>query len=222
MDQGDKMKRKLINFFIVLLTIIIFSGACAGSYLYFTLKSLNKDSQNLNSKNNVKPIDVKGHEPVNILILGVDVGTPNSKDVNDPKRTDTMLLMNYNPDTSKVTLISIPRDTAVSINGRRQINEAHAIGGVSESVKVVENLLHIDINYFGKIDYAGFRKIIDSIGGIDIQIPYRMDYDDPTQNLSIHFNKGETVHLNGKKAEEFFRWRKNNDGTGFADGDIEE
>jgi hypothetical protein len=47
-----------------------------------------------------------------------------------------------------------------------------------------------------------------------------MDYDDDAQNLHIHFKKGETVHLDGKKAEEYFRWRKNNDGTGLADGDL--
>ncbi len=48
-----------------------------------------------------------------------------------------------------------------------------------------------------------------------------MNYDDPGQDLHIHFNKGETVHLDGKKAEEFFRWRKNNDGTGLANGDVD-
>ena len=47
-----------------------------------------------------------------------------------------------------------------------------------------------------------------------------MDYDDDAQDLHINFKAGETVHLDGKKAEEFFRWRKNNDGTGFADGDL--
>ncbi len=53
-----------------------------------------------------------------------------------------------------------------------------------------------------------------------MDITRNMNYDDPSQNLHIHFQKGTTVHLDGKKAEEFFRWRKNNNGTGFADGDL--
>jgi anionic cell wall polymer biosynthesis LytR-Cps2A-Psr (LCP) family protein len=71
-----------------------------------------------------------------------------------------------------------------------------------------------------EINYEGFRKFIDAIGGIDTVIPYNMDYDDPTQNLHIHFNKGQKIHMDGKKAEEFVRWRKNNDGGGYARGDL--
>ncbi|MCJ7690490.1 MAG: LCP family protein, partial [Clostridiaceae bacterium] len=58
------------------------------------------------------------------------------------------------------------------------------------------------------------------IGGVDMYIERTMDYDDGSQNLSIKFEKGTTVHLDGKKAEEFFRWRKNNDGSGFKEGDL--
>ena len=109
----------------------------------------------------------------------------------------------------------------IKINGKNQkINAAHAIGGVTYAVDAVEKLLGIRIDYYGKIDYEGFRKVIDAIGGVDMDITRTMDYDDPSQDLSIHFKKGTTVHLDGKKAEEFFRWRKNNDGAGLADGDL--
>jgi anionic cell wall polymer biosynthesis LytR-Cps2A-Psr (LCP) family protein len=53
-----------------------------------------------------------------------------------------------------------------------------------------------------------------------MEISSNMNYDDDSQNLHIHFEKGETVHLDGEKAEEFFRWRKNNNGTGLAEGDL--
>ena len=85
---------------------------------------------------------------------------------------------------------------------------------------MVEDLLGIQINYTVKIDYNAFRQFIDAIGGIEMEIERDMYYDDPSQDLHISFKGGTVEHLDGKKAEEFFRWRKNNDGTGLATGDI--
>jgi LCP family protein required for cell wall assembly len=130
--------------------------------------------------------------------------------------------MNYNPKTSDINIVSIPRDTLIEINNKnRKINEAHAIGGVGYLIDAAEKLLDVKINYYSKLDYQGFRKIIDTIGPIEMKINRKMDYDDAAQNLHIHFNKGETVKLDGEKAEEFFRWRKNNDGTGLVLGDLD-
>ena len=153
--------------------------------------------------------------------MGVDVGTPGATNADDPKRTDTLILAHYNAEDKKINLISIPRDTLIEINGKNQkINAAHAIGGVKYAVAAVETLLDIQIDYYGKINYEGFDKVINAIGGIDMDITRQMDYEDPTQDLSIHFDKGTSVHLDGKKAEEFFRWRKNTDGSGFENGDL--
>jgi LCP family protein required for cell wall assembly len=132
-----------------------------------------------------------------------------------------MVLLHYNSETNEMNVVSIPRDTLIKINGKNiKINSAHAIGGVEYAVDAVEKLLNIDIDYYGKVNYEGFRKLIDSVGGVEMEIERNMNYDDPSQNLHIHFKKGETVHLDGEKAEQFFRWRKNNNGTGLADGDL--
>lgn len=82
-------------------------------------------------------------------------------------------------------------------------------------------ILDIEINYMVEVDYEGFRDLVDAIGGVEMYIEQDMFYDDDEQNLHIKFNKGETVNLDGKKAEEFFRWRQNNDGTGFENGDLD-
>lgn len=223
MNKKKKRKRKHRGLLIVLIMIFLFSIGI-GSYglLHHYLSSFSKKSKEENKNLNTKAV-VK-NDPVNILLLGVDVGTPGSKDKNDPKRTDTMLLVNYNPKTSKVTMVSIPRDTLIKINGKNaKINDAHARNGVNGAIDAVSKLLDVSINYYGKINYEGFDKVIDAIGGIDMPINYRMDYDDPVQNLHIHFKKGTTVHLDGKKAEEFFRWRKNNAGLsgGLPMGDLD-
>jgi LCP family protein required for cell wall assembly len=149
---------------------------------------------------------------VNILLTGTDLSE---------QRTDTILILSYNQQDKTMKAVSVPRDTLVELNGQRaKINVANEYGGESLLITTVGNLLKIKINYYAAVNYAGFDKLIDSIGGVDMTIPYNMNYDDPVQNLHIHFTKGTYVHLNGKKAEEFFRWRKNNDGSGLPTGDL--
>lgn len=160
-------------------------------------------------------------QSLNILLMGVDIGDVNQIDNESIKRTDTLMILNYNTKTKAVNLISIPRDTLVNINGTNyKINSAYALGGYSRLETEVENLLDININYIVRIDYNAFREFIDAIGGVEMTIEQNMYYDDEGQNLHINFKAGETVKLDGKKAEEFFRWRKNNDGTGLATADL--
>lgn len=159
---------------------------------------------------------------VNILVLGMDIGDVTQVNNKSIKRTDTIMLINYNKSTKKTQVISIPRDTLVNENKNRyKINAAFETGGDKKIKSVVESMLSTTINYIVKIDYAAFRGFIDAIGGIDTEVERDMLYDDPGQNLHINFKKGTTVHLDGQKAEEFFRWRKNNDGSGFANGDLD-
>lgn len=208
------MNKKFYIAAAVFLAIIASSALIVYSYLNsFSRKNVQGNT------NYMEPKDVKSGQPLNVLLLGLDVGTVGSQ--NSPQRSDTMMLLHYEPETAAVSMVSIPRDTRVSINGNYQkINAANAIGGQPLAVKTVEELLGIDVNYYVSVDYSGFRRIIDRIGGVDVVVPYDMDYDAESQDLHIHFKKGEKVHLNGQRAEEFVRWRKNNDGTGFADGDM--
>ncbi|WP_435788620.1 LCP family protein [Clostridium sp.] len=220
---------KIVNykrFALVAIVAIVTVISVAFIWFYSFLAGFNNDAIDLkNSTGNIEGNGAgqiaKSDESYNILVMGVDIGDPNSKSANDPKRTDTMILAHYNAENKKVNLVSIPRDILIKIDNRNQkINNAHALGGVVGAVDAVEVLLGTQIDYYGKINYEGFRSVIDAIGGVDIYIERTMDYDDATQDLSIKFEKGTTVHLDGKKAEEFFRWRKNNDGSGFANGDI--
>lgn len=176
----------------------------------------------IGSKSMPSSIDVSSSDPVNILVLGMDIGDPKQVDNQSIKRTDTIMVLNYNPANNKLTVVSIPRDTLINVNDRNvKVNAAYAIGGYPKMKAEAESLLNIKINYLVKIDYNAFREIIDALGGIEMKIERNMIYDDEGQNLHINFKAGETVNLDGKKAEEFFRWRKNNDGSGFANGDLD-
>jgi LCP family protein required for cell wall assembly len=211
-DNSTTMLEKLVLGVIALIITFIIVSLVSG------VSALMK----VGSKSMPSSIKVSSNEPVNILLLGVDIGDPKQVDNQSIKRTDTIMVLNYNPANKRLNVVSIPRDTLININDRNaKINAAYAIGGYPKIKSETENLLNIKINYMVKIDYNAFREIVDALGGIEMKIERNMIYDDEGQNLHINFKAGETVNLDGKKAEEFFRWRKNNDGSGLANGDLE-
>lgn len=217
--KSTVIKRAIKAACLTILILIVLGGI----YLFSFIASLN----NSDVIAGVKP---KANETVNILLLGMDIGDAENASNTSARRTDTMMLLNYNPRTDNIKVVSIPRDTLIEVenahdgNGNYipywKINAAYVLGGEQEVIEQVESLLDIKVNYLVEIDYAAFRNLIDAVGGVEMYIDRDMYYDDDAQGLHIYFNKGETVLLDGQKAEEFFRWRKNNDGTGLEDGDL--
>ncbi|MGL5150279.1 MAG: LCP family protein [Clostridium sp.] len=209
---GKIIKRSLTVFICLLAVVFLIVGFNIISFL-----------SKINSNDMIAPLEVGGNESYNVLMLGMDIGDVNNVENKDIKRTDTIMVFNYHPKTKKANLVSIPRDMLIKTpNGNNaKINSAFTIGGEKYIKEQVESLIGTKINYMVKIDYQAFRDFIDAIGGIEMYIERDMYYDDDSQNLHINFKGGETKELNGKEAEEFFRWRKNNDGTGFANGDLD-
>lgn len=205
-DGTNKFEKIILGVISLFLTFTVFSIISG----FIALMEVGSQSM-------PKASNPSGNKPVNILLLGMDIGDPNQEDNKDIKRTDTIMVVNYNPETDKITTVSVPRDTLIQNNGNSvKINSAFAIGGYSRIKTEVEGLLNVNINYIVKVDYDAFVDIIDAIGGVKMKIERNMIYDDEGQNLHINFKAGETVKLDGQKAQEFFRWRKNNDGSGFA------
>jgi len=165
------------------------------------------DSLSANSNNTINDIFkpfMKSRGPFNVLVLGGDKVNKNS---------DTMMLVNFDPVTYKINVMSIPRDTKVKIEKNyRKINYAYPHGGEDLAVQTVSGLMDVNIKYFVFVDTAAFRKIIDLLGGVEINVPADMDYDDPTQNLHIHLKKGVKT-LNGDESEQFIRFRDPNKWT---------
>lgn len=210
-DGTNKFEKIILGIISLFLVFAIFSTISG----FIALMEVGSQSM-------PKASSPSGNKSVNILLLGMDIGDTNQEDNKYIKRTDTIIVINYNPDTDKIVTVSVPRDTLIENNGNDiKINSAFAIGGYSRIKTEVENLLNININYIVKLDYDAFVDIIDAIGRVKMKIERNMIYDDEGQNLHINFKAGETVKLDGQKAQEFFRWRKNNDGSGFANGDLD-
>ena len=164
-------------------------------------------------------IKQKNKDEILFLMMGVD-----AKDVKKSKgtRTDTMMLVKVNFDTGDINLLSIPRDTRVLVKDREdKINHAHAFGGPSLTMKTVRDFLNLDVDYYVKVDYKLVMAVVEAIDGIKIDVPRNMNYNDPYCDppLNINLKKGFQT-LNGQQAHDFLRWRKNNDGTGYPEGDI--
>jgi len=130
--------------------------------------------------------------------------------------TDTIIVVRYDIPNQAISMVSVPRDSLVerTCNGRtyRKINAAYAYGGIEELKSAVTGLLGIPIDYYVKVDINAFVRLVDKVGGIDFEVPVRMCYDDPTQNLHIHYDKGWHYGLNGQQVLEIARCRSNSDG----------
>jgi len=150
--------------------------------------------------------------PVNILVMGVDrvpQAKAGSKELFNG-RSDTMLLLRVDPTDDSVKLLSIPRDTQVSIPtvGVTKVNDANVRGGSELAARTVSGLLNgISIDRYVRVDTAAFRELVDLLGGVEVYVPERMSYIDQTQKLKIDLSPGLQT-LNGDQAEQFARFRQ--------------
>lgn len=144
-------------------------------------------------------------ERVNGLILGTD---------ESGQRTDFIMFVSYNPQTRKVNIISVPRDTRVPDSIDRKINSIYQKDKQNSTINEVEKILGVSIKYYAVVNFKGLRTIVDDIGGVPVDVPIDMHYHDPYQNLNIDLNKGYQI-LNGKNAEGFVRFRH-----GYSDADL--
>jgi len=201
---------RFLKIFALLLALSMIS-ITTGIYIY--LESLDSSGFSNSVPANL-PVEneQKNPEKVKVLILGTD-GTSS----NNSCRTDTMIVVSYNANTQKGYVLSIPRDTMVTIPGHgvQKINAAYSIGGPKLAIEEVSQLTGEDISYYVKIDYEGFKKLVDAIDGVEMNVPVDMNYDDYAGNLHIHLKKG-WQHLDGEKALQLVRFRH-----GYAMQDLE-
>ncbi len=132
----------------------------------------------------------------------------------DGYMTDTIMAVSVDTVEKKINLVSIPRDTRVNARrGLKKINGAYGAGGVSQLQSEVASVLGFTTDFYIKVELEGLITLVDAIGGVEFDIPQRMRYHDPTQNLHIDFQKG-LQHLDGRAAMELLRFR------GYSAGDL--
>lgn len=181
--------------------------------LYTDTVTLKKDSPNNSSKDkpeNKRINDIKSKaKGFNFYISGIDTFGPLSKN----SRSDVNIILSINPDSKKIQITTIPRDSYVRIQGGGN-NEydklTHAgIYGINSSVDTLEKLFDLPINYYARVNFSSLIKLIDAIGGINVDNPRAFSMNGRS------FEAGN-IHLDGAQALAFSRERKS-----LADGDLD-
>ncbi|MBU6427534.1 MAG: LCP family protein [Cyanobacteria bacterium REEB65] len=151
-----------------------------------------------------------------VLVLGVDA-TGTSGPAGIGGNTDTMILFRLAPLEHRLYAFSLPRDTRVPIEGHGifKINAACEWGGPHLAAQTVANYLQLPIDRYVLLSLDGLAGAIDALGGVDVTVPKRLDYDDDAGHLHIHLKAGPQ-HLDGRQAEELLRFRHDRNGTDVA------
>jgi LCP family protein required for cell wall assembly len=154
------------------------------------------------------PITLRDDDAITILVMGVDArpGEPIDQGV----RPDSLMVVRLNPDTGSCRVLAIPRDTRVELPGYglSKVNHALAVGGIPYEQLVVEQYLGLAIDHYVLVDFTGFSELVDSVGGVDLDVPLGFTASDGTV-----FQAGQQ-HMNGAQALAYSRFR------GDADGDF--
>ncbi|WP_066090211.1 LCP family protein [Anaerotignum neopropionicum] len=211
---------------IVLVFVMLAGGACFAYYKTTGKTPFANDGVTSINGSDTSFLDafLKRNIKLNVAVFGVD---------KDGTRTDVIFVVHYDSAAQSISLVSLPRDTRVSLadkvkenikaEGRSysqvtKLNSVHAYSGnkigCQNTVLQIEDLLGIKIDHYVKIDLEAFRAIVDAIGGVDMYVPQDMykdmrDTGDPLINL-----KEGDQHLDGEKAEQLVRFR------GYAEGDV--
>lgn len=206
-------------------------SATAGALLAVSLSTTPLQQQKLSpeeaavfSQGDMAKLSMKMPEltrPVNILVLGLKVlssdleGHPDKDKGYDVWQnsfkglTDTMLLVRFDPQNKKISVLSIPRDTRTYVEGRGvvKINEANYYGGPASSAKSVSGLLGgVGIDRYVTVNIQGIKSLVDALGGITINVPKDMKYTDESQHLYIDLKAGKQ-RLNGEQIVHYLLYR---------------
>jgi len=200
-----KKSSKIIITILIILIVLIVSFV---GYIYYILSSVNPPAEE-NGENYVPPKEMDWNKKINILLVGID-----QRYEDEMSRSDTNLLLSIDPNDKKITIISLPRDTFCELPGYvgyQKLAHAHSYGGVPLLIKTVENILKIEIPFYVEVNFEGFVKMIDLIGGVTIDVEKDMDYESYLGDVKIHLKKG-LQHLNGEKALMYVRFRMDETG----------
>lgn len=216
---ASKVKRIVRLLLIVIMTTAIIGGGLF-IYCYSTSYTIRDTIGAIITRSDKPENAFPGQNQINVLLMGRDLDRNNHGQIVKTRgRTDCMMLAHVDFKTRSVNILSIPRDTLVRIpgyRGKRRISYAHQYGGPDLAVETVQDFLGVTPDYYMMLDFDGFARAIDKIGGLQIVVDKKLDYDDSWGNLHIHLKPGKQV-VNGEQAIGFARYRKSNDGKGDSD-----
>lgn len=205
-------KKTILRCVVILLTVL---GCVTCFYVGYTINHAN---QLLDNSYKALPTEKDSDDdlkletvdkPISILIMGID----NTKERHlSTTRTDSMIVCTYNPKNGDTSMVSIPRDTYVTMkqknyNTTGKINSAYSIAQEEGTIDAVEKLLDIPIDYYVRVDFDTLEDVVNAFGGIYIDVPFNLTEQDANGKMNITFKEGKHQLLNGEEALAFSRTR---------------
>jgi LCP family protein required for cell wall assembly len=157
----------------------------------------------------------KLREPLNVLLLGIDyngAGRHRTTD-GDRTRTDTIILVRVDPETRRISALSVPRDTRLELPGYGvdKANAANVYGGVPLVKETLGRFLGVPVHRHIRVNLAAAEEVMAAIGGVDLDVEREFHYDDWAGKLHVHLRPGPQ-HLTAKDAIAYARFRHDNQG----------
>lgn len=169
-------------------------------------QSLTENTQQQEATTEPIPDYAREKDKYLFLVVGVDKASG---------RGDAILLVSFDISSGKISVMQIPRDTYIEWDGKEdKINSIVLDSDVYKMRDILEVTLCVNIDYTALIDLEALEVLVDSVGGVEINVPFDMKYSDPYQDLYIDLKAGTQI-LDGKKATDFIRFRSD-----YADGDL--
>lgn len=197
-----KKKKIVLGVIIAVLCALSVAGAFLWSFLN---TSFSDDDEDIKAELATTNFD----EPFYMLLIGTDTREGDTYKLEDG-RSDTCILVRIDPITFVVSMISIPRDTKITVNGSTEkFNAAYAYGGVSATIAQVKKLTGVEISHYAEISFNGLTDMVDAVGGVEIDVPEEIN----DVHTDAYVPAGHQT-LNGIQALSFARSRN------FADGDF--
>ena len=149
-------------------------------------------------------------EPFTMLLMGID-STDEVLEQNAIANGDTLILLTFNPKTLNATMFSIPRDSYVPIacwSGKPENKITHAAAyGNDCMISTIQDYFDVNIDYYAKINFKGLVKLVDAVGGVEVDVPKVLCTDDSSRGDEICIQPGHQT-LNGEQALVYARNRK--------------
>lgn len=212
--------RRIVRLLLMILLTAAIIGGGMFIYCYSTSYTVRDTVGAIVTRSDKPENAFPGQAQINVLLMGRDLDRDNrGQIVKTLGRTDCMMLAHVDFKNQSLNILSIPRDTLVRIpgyRGKRRISYAHQYGGPDLAIETVEKFLGVTPDYYMMLNFDGFARAIDKIGGLEVVVDKKLEYDDNWGNLHIHLEPGKQM-INGEQAMGFARYRKSNDGEGDSD-----
>ncbi|WP_181347245.1 LCP family protein [Thalassobacillus sp. CUG 92003] len=214
-----KYKKIKITIVFLLFLVLVGVGTTAGYAMYLTDKAKEASNNSHEELDRGEKSDRRDTainpdlDNTTVLFVGVDDSEKRSNGDHSeaPSRSDALVLASFNESDNSVNMVNIPRDSYVNIpylGYKDKITHAHAYGGIDATVKTVEELFEVPVDYYVRLNFNSFVETVDALNGIDFDVPFDIkEQNSKDRDNAIELSEGEQ-HINGEEALALARTRK--------------